>query len=253
MQDMDNEEGRPVAVVTGASSGIGAASAERLAREGFDVVLGARRIEKLREIADRCGGRPYALDITRDDSVDALAAQLERVDLLVNNAGLALGRDPIAELSLEDAEVMWQTNVLGLLRVTKALLPKLLASPGGHIVNVGSIAGTEPYVNGGGYTASKHAVRAISRTLRLELVGKPIRITEVLPGLVETEFSLVRFKNDAEKAAAPYQGIEPLVAEDVADSIAWAVTRPPHVNIDEIHIRPRAQATATVIAREGAS
>jgi NADP-dependent 3-hydroxy acid dehydrogenase YdfG len=250
---MDDGERRPVAVVTGASAGIGAATAERLAREGFDVVLGARRVEKLREVAERCGGRAYALDVTEDDSVNVLAAELERVDVLVNNAGLALGRDPIAELSLEDAEIMWQTNVMGLLRVTKALLPKLLTSPSGHIVNVGSVAGTEPYVNGGGYTASKHAVRAITRTLRLELVGKPIRITEILPGLVETEFSLVRFKNDSEKASAPYEGITPLVAEDIADSIAWAVTRPPHVNIDEIHIKPRAQATATIVAREGES
>ena len=247
---MNGTETRRVAVITGASSGIGAATAVRLAADGFDVVLGARRLEKLEAVAERSGGRALRLDVTDAASVSAFAEAIDRVDLLVNNAGLALGRDHIAELSEEDAETMWQTNVLGLLRVTRALLPKLRASGDGHIINLGSIAGIEPYPAGGGYTATKHAVHAISRTLRLELVGEPMRITEVLPGLVETEFSMVRFKNDAEKAAQTYEGIEPLTAEDIADCIAWAATRPPHVNIDEILVRPRAQAAATVIARE---
>ena len=221
-----------------------------MAADGFDVVLGARRLDKLEAVAERSGGRALQLDVTDADSVTAFAEGIERVDLLVNNAGLALGRDHIADLSEEDAETMWQTNVLGLLRITRALLPKLRSSGDGHIINLGSIAGIEPYPAGGGYTATKHAVHAISRTLRLELVGEPMRITEVLPGLVETEFSLVRFKNDAEKAAKTYEGFAPLTAEDIADCISWAATRPPHVNIDEILVRPRAQAAATVIARE---
>lgn len=239
-----------MAVVTGASSGIGAATAVRLAEEGFELVLGARRLQKLKEVAGRSGGRALELDVTEARSVSEFAEAIEGVDLLVNNAGLALGRDQIADLADEDAETMWQTNVMGLLRVTRALLPRIQASGNGHIVNLGSIAGIEPYPAGGGYTASKHAVHAISRTLRLELVGKPVRVTEVLPGLVETEFSLVRFKNDTKKAAQPYEGIVPLTAEDIADCVAWAATRPPHVNIDEIVVRPRAQAAATVISRD---
>lgn len=246
---MSGTNRRPVAVVTGASAGIGAATAVRLGDEGFDVVLGARRLQKLQEVAERSGGRPVELDVTDPDSVAAFAADVGPVDVLVNNAGLARGRDPIADLSDDDAETMWQTNVMGLLRVTRSLLPKLEASARAHIINVGSIAGIETYAAGGGYTASKHAVHAISRTLRLELVGQPIRVTEVLPGLVETEFSLVRFNNDAEQAAKPYEGIVPLRPEDIADCIAWAATRPPHVNIDEIVVKPLAQASTTVIAR----
>jgi NADP-dependent 3-hydroxy acid dehydrogenase YdfG len=173
--------------------------------------------------------------------------------VLVNNAGLASGLVPVGELTDEQVETMFQTNVLGLIRVTRALLPKLEASGEGHIVNLGSTAAIETYPGGAGYTASKHGVRAITQTLRKELLGKPIRITEVDPGLVETEFSLVRFGGDAEMAKKPYEGMTPLIAEDIADCIAFAVTRPPHVNIDEIVVRPLAQATSTMIAREGQS
>lgn len=247
---MKGTDVRPVAVITGASAGIGAATAVRLAGDGFDVVLGARRVDKLQEVAERAGGRALALDVTDASSVASFVGGIERADLLVNNAGMALGRDHLADLTDEDAEAMWQTNVMGLLRVTRGLLPKLRASGNGHIINIGSIAGIEPYPAGGGYTASKHAVHAISRTLRLELVGEPMRVTEILPGLVETEFSLVRFRNDAAKAAQPYEGIVTLTADDIADCVAWAATRPPHVNIDEIVVKPRAQASATVIARE---
>ncbi|MFP5351098.1 MAG: SDR family NAD(P)-dependent oxidoreductase [Actinomycetota bacterium] len=246
---MNERNRRPIAVVTGASSGIGAAAAVQLSQAGFDLVLGARRVERLKEVAERCGGRAHALDVTEPSSVEAFVAKIEHVHLLVNNAGLALGRDEIAGISLEDTETMWQTNVMGLLRVTRALLPKLQASGDAHIINIGSIAGVEPYPAGGGYTASKHAVHAISRTLRMELVGQPIRVTEILPGLVETEFSIVRFRNDEAKAKKPYEGITPLTAEDIADCITWAATRPPHVNIDEIIVKPRAQATATMISR----
>jgi NADP-dependent 3-hydroxy acid dehydrogenase YdfG len=238
-----------VAVVTGASSGIGAATAVRLAKEGFELVLGARRKEKLKEVAAQCGGRALSLDVTDDDSVMQFAAAIDRADVLVNNAGLASGLETVAEIDLNRVRNMWETNVAGLLRVTQAFLDKLEASGAGHIVNLGSIAGFEVYPGGAGYTASKHAVRAISRTLRIELLGKPIRITEVAPGLVETEFSLVRFDGDREKAAQPYEGLTPLTGEDIADCIAWAVTRPPHVNIDEIVVRPLAQASATDFAR----
>jgi NADP-dependent 3-hydroxy acid dehydrogenase YdfG len=237
------------AVITGASSGIGAATARRLAKEGFDVILGARRMDRLEEIARECGGRPLPLDVIDASSVERFVGQIEAVDVLVNNAGLASGLEPIAEMSLDRVELMWATNVAGLLRMTKALIPKLIASGDGHIVNLGSIAGFEVYSGGAGYTASKHAVRAISRTLRLELLGQPVRVTEVEPGLVETEFSLVRFDGDETQAAKPYVGITPLTGDDIADCIAWAVTRPPHVNIDEIVVRPLAQANATEVAR----
>lgn len=240
---------RRTAVITGASSGIGAATARRLAREGFDLILGARRIDRLEDVARETGGRALPLDVTEPSSVERFAAEIESVNVLVNNAGLASGLEPIAEVSHDRVETMWATNVAGLLRMTKALLPKLIASGEGHIVNLGSIAGFEVYSGGAGYTASKHAVRAISRTLRLELLGQPVRVTELAPGLVETEFSLVRFDGDEAQAAKPYVGITPLTGDDIADCIAWAVTRPPHVNIDEIVVRPLAQANATEVAR----
>jgi NADP-dependent 3-hydroxy acid dehydrogenase YdfG len=239
-----------VAVVTGASSGIGAATAMRLAKEDFEVVLGARRVERLEEVAAQCGGRALPLDVTDAESVAAFTAAVDRVDVLVNNAGLASGLQPIAEIDESRVDTMWETNVVGLLRVTKNLLPKLEASGAGHIVNLGSIAGFETYPGGAGYTATKHAVRAVSRTIRIELLGKPIRVTEIQPGLVETEFSLVRFDGDRDKAAKPYEGLTPLTGDDIADCIAWAVTRPAHVNIDELVVRPVAQASATDFARD---
>ncbi|MBA3350024.1 MAG: SDR family NAD(P)-dependent oxidoreductase [Actinobacteria bacterium] len=238
-----------IAVVTGASSGIGAATAERLAREGFDVVMGARRVGRLEEVAERCGGRALSLDVTDAKSVERFASELDGVDVLVNNAGGAVGMEPMAEISDDDIAVMWATNVGGLVRMTRSLLPLIEASGNGHVVNIGSIAGFETYPGGGGYTAAKHAVRAITRTLRIELLGKPIRVTEVAPGLVATEFSNVRFRGDAAKAAEVYNGLTPLTPDDVADCVAWAVTRPPHVDIDEIVIRPVAQASATDVAR----
>jgi NADP-dependent 3-hydroxy acid dehydrogenase YdfG len=245
---MDAGQSR-IAVITGGSAGIGAATAQRLTAEGFSVVLGARRLEKVKEVADRCGGRALELDVTDEDSVTRFTDAIEQVDVLVNNAGLALGLEPLAEIDEGDFRTMWETNVMGLLRVTQALLPKLEAS-GGHIVNLGSTAAIETYPGGGGYTASKYAVTAISETLRKELLGKPIRVTQVNPGLVETEFSVVRFKGDKEKAKKPYEGLEPLTADDIADCIAWVVTRPPHVNIDEMIVRPISQATSTMVHRE---
>ncbi len=239
-----------LAVVTGASSGIGAATARALHVAGFDLVLGARRLERLRDVGEPLGARSIQLDVTDAASVERFCGELSEVDVLVNNAGGALGLDSIAQARDEDWEQMYDTNVLGLMRMTRALLARLEAGGNGHIVNVGSVAGREAYPGGAGYNAVKFAVRAITQVMRLELVGKPIRITEVAPGMVETEFSLVRFKGDGERAARVYSGLTPLSAEDVADCIQWAVTRPPHVNIDEIVLKPTAQASATVVARK---
>jgi len=255
----DNQDVRKTAVVTGASSGIGAATARRLAAEGFNVVLAARRRERLDALVEQIGkevpgaGRLAAvtLDVTSQDSVDALAAGLPACHVLVNNAGGAIGMEPVAEADPEDWRVMYDTNVLGLLRVTKALLPKLIDSGDGHVVNITSLAGHVPYEGGAGYNAAKHAAVAVNEVMRLELVDKPVRVTEIAPGMVHTEeFSLVRFRGDAERAAKVYEGVpEPLVAEDVADCVAWAVTRPSHVNIDRIDVQPRVQATPYKIHR----
>jgi NADP-dependent 3-hydroxy acid dehydrogenase YdfG len=240
------------AVVTGASSGIGAATARALATSGFKVFLGARRQDRLQEVADSIGeaATPLPLDITDQASVDSFAGRLpESLHLLVNNAGGAVGVERIEAAVDDNWRWMWEANVLGTLRMTRALLPKLRASGDGHVINLGSIAGFETYAGGAGYTGAKHAERALTRTLRLELLGEPIRVTDIAPGLVETEFSLVRFAGDAERAKAVYRGMEPLTPEDIADCIVWAVTRPSRVNIDELVVRPRDQATATMVHR----
>lgn len=240
---------RRTAVVTGASSGFGAATARALARDGFDVVVGARRAERLRALAAEIGGRWLPLDVTDAASVESFSTELDRVDVLVNNAGNAFGAESIEDAIEEKWRAMYELNVLGVLRVTRALLPRLIASGDGLVVNVGSIAGFETYPGGAGYTASKHALRALTRTLRLELLGQPVRVTEVAPGLAETEFSLVRYDGDAVRARQVYAGMTPLTAEDVAEAIAWIAARPPHVNVDEIVLRPRDQATATLVHR----
>ncbi len=247
-------ETRKYAVVTGGSAGIGAATVERLSTEGYVVITGARRQNRLRAVAEATGAEALELDVTEPESVGRFAAAVAdraggKLALLVNNAGGALGLDRVETAREEDWEWMFQANVLGTLRVTRALLNPLIASGDGHIVNLGSVAGFETYPGGAGYTAAKHALRALTRTLRLELLGQPVRVTEIAPGLVETEFSLVRFAGDRERAAGVYDGMTPLSAGDVADCIAWAVTRPPHVNIDELVIRPRDQATATLVHR----
>lgn len=238
-----------VAVVTGASAGIGAATARGLAAAGWSVVVGARRTERIAALAAEIGGRALALDVSDPASVYRFTAQVPALRLLVNNAGAAYGIDRIEEAVDERWLEMYQTNVLGVLRMTRAFLPALLASGDGHIVNVGSTSSFETYAGGAGYTASKHALRALTRTLRLELLGRPVRITEVSPGLVESEFSVVRFFGDTERAKAVYRGLEPLVPEDVAECVVWAASRPPHVNIDEIVVRPRDQATASQVNR----
>jgi NADP-dependent 3-hydroxy acid dehydrogenase YdfG len=240
-------EGR-TALVTGASSGIGAATVRSLAAAGFAVVAAARRLERCEELAREVGGRAVRLDVTDPDSVAELAEAVPEVSVLVNNAGGALGLEPVAEADEENWRRMYETNVMGVMRVTKALLPALERS-GGHIVVIGSVAGVEVYPGGGGYTAAKHAANAVTRTLRLELLGKPIRVSEVAPGMVETEFSLVRFEGDQEKADKVYEGTTPLTAEDVADVIAYVVTRPPHVDVDYLSIKPTDQATARDVHR----
>ncbi len=238
-----------VAVITGASAGFGAATARALAAAGFSVVLGARRFDRIERLAKELGGRALPLDVTSTPSVAEFAAQIPAVHLLVNNAGLSLGLDPIERANEADWQTMFETNVMGVLRLTRALLPKLEASGAGHVIDIGSTSGFETYPGGAGYTASKHALRAFTKTLRLELIGRPIRVTDISPGLAETEFSEVRFGGDTEKAKAPYRGMTPLSAEDIADCVVWAATRPAHVNIDEIVIRPLDQATATLVHR----
>jgi 3-hydroxy acid dehydrogenase / malonic semialdehyde reductase len=243
----------PVAVITGASSGIGAATAVALGRRGFQIVIGARRVERLQRVAGE-EGVALALDVTDQKSIDAFVREVSkrfgRIDVLVNNAGGALGLNTIAQAVDEDWIQMWKVNVLGLMWMTRACIPLLRKARHGHVVNIGSIAGFETYVGGGGYTAAKHAVRAISRTLRLELNGEPIRVTEIAPGLVETEFSFVRFHGDRKAAKAVYEGLKPLTAEDIADCVVFAVTRPPHVDIDEIVVRPVAQAAVWQVSRK---
>ncbi|WP_051515814.1 SDR family oxidoreductase [Candidatus Blastococcus massiliensis] len=240
------------AVVTGASSGIGAATAARLAAEGFDVVLGARRLDRLEELAASIGGRALQLDVTDAGSVEAFAAALDRVDVLVNNAGGAFDANPVAEADLDSWARTYEVNVLGTVRLTKALLPALIASGAGDVLFVGSTAGLTTYENGSSYTAAKHGEHALAGALRLELVGEPVRVIEVAPGMVHTEeFSLNRL-GSADQADAVYRGVrEPLVAEDVADCIAWALTRPHHVNVDLLVVRPRAQAAQHKVHREG--
>jgi len=240
---------KKIAVVTGASAGIGAATAEALAREGFQLILGARRIERLEQLAGKLGARFHALDVTDPASVRKFVARIDRLDLLVNNAGAAFGLDSIERAVEERWRAMFELNVMGVLRMTRALLPALRATSNAHVINIGSTAGFETYRGGAGYTASKHAARALTKTLRLELLGEPIRVTDVSPGMADTEFSTVRFSGDRERARSVYKGLTPLTAADVAECIAWAATRPPHVNIDEIVVRPRDQATSTDVHR----
>ena len=249
-----------IAIVTGASSGIGAAAVGQLAAAGFHVIGGARRVERVQAVTEPVGGTALALDVTDTDSIaafvngarDAASRLGGAIHLLVNNAGGALGLDRLEDAQDEGWETMYRTNVLGTMRMSRDLMDDLIASGDGHIINIGSIAGFETYPGGAGYTAAKHGQRAVSRTLRLELLGQPVRVTEIAPGLVETEFSIVRFDGDEDRAKGVYAGMEPLLAADIADCIVWAATRPHHVNIDEIVVRPRDQAAATLVHRRSA-
>jgi NADP-dependent 3-hydroxy acid dehydrogenase YdfG len=250
---------QPVAVVTGASSGIGAATAVRLAGKeaGYQVILTARRGDRIDALAERIradGGaaQAHVLDVTDRAAVDAFADSLERCDVLINNAGGAFGAETVADADPADWRAMYEVNVMGTLNVTQALLPKLIASGDGTIVVMGSTAGFVAYEGGGGYVAAKHGEHAIAATLRLELSGQPVRVIEIAPGMVRTdEFALNRYRGDRDQAAGVYAGVrEPLTAEDVADVVTWAVTRPSHVNVDLLVLRPRAQAAQHKVYRE---
>lgn len=239
-----SEHSRGVAVVTGASSGIGAATARVLAAEGFLVWCAARRADRVARLADAIGGRAIACDIKLQDDVDALAAAVgDRLDVLVNNAGGALGKEPLADADMQDWRTMFETNVVGTARVTQALLPAIRAARG-TIVMVTSGAAESAYEGGAGYCAAKSGERAMTAALRLELNGEPVRVCEIAPGLVHTEeFSLTRFRGDQAQADAAYAGVPgPLVAEDIAECIRWTVSLPAHVNIDRLLVRPLAQA-----------
>jgi NADP-dependent 3-hydroxy acid dehydrogenase YdfG len=243
-----------VAVVTGASSGIGAATARRLAAEGFLVHLAARRTDRIEALAAEVHGVATECDVTDRDAVALLAEHVgPTVHVLVNNAGGAFGAETVEDGDPDDWARMFDVNVLGTLHVTQALLPALRNSGAGLVVNVGSTAGRVVYEGGGGYTAAKHALKALTGTLRLELCGEPIRVTEVAPGMVRTEgFAVNRFRGDAEKAAGVYAGVaEPLTADDIADVIGWVATRPAHVDIDEVVVRPVAQAAQHKVHRVG--
>jgi NADP-dependent 3-hydroxy acid dehydrogenase YdfG len=245
-----------IAVITGASSGIGAVTAVKLAEAGYRVVLAARRADRVEAVADRIrqkGGQADAhrLDVTDRAAVDALAGSLDGCDVFISNAGGAIGADTVEDSAASDWLAMYQVNVLGTLHMTQALLPKLVASGAGTIVVLSSTAGFVAYEGGGGYVAAKHAEHAIAATLRLELCGQPVRVIEIAPGMVKTdEFAVNRYRGDADKAAAVYAGVaEPLTDEDVADAIAWTVTRPAHVNIDLMVMRPLAQAAQHKVHR----
>jgi len=252
MAAMTSPSSRPIAVVTGASSGIGAASARRLAADGYHVVCTARRLDRIQALAEEVGGTAVRCDVTDADQVAELAAAVgPACDLLVNNAGGAFGQEPVAEADLAAWEAMYALNVLGTAAVTKALLPALIANRG-QVIFLTSVAADGPYEGGAGYCGAKAAERAIAGAMRLELVEQPVRIAEISPGMVHTEeFSLTRFGGDAERAAKVYAGVpDPLTADDVADCVAWVAARPAHVNIDRMTVRPRAQAAQHKIHRE---
>jgi len=246
-------------VITGASAGFGAAAARAFGGVGARLLLGARRLDRLADAAQeaRAAGAPtalhHALDVTQTPSVnsfvDWVRTHTDRVDVLVNNAGGAHGLDPVERGQDADWEIMFQANVLGTLRMTRAILPLMKPHPGGIIINIGSVAGREAYEGGAAYCAAKAGVLQISRALRLELLGTGLRVATLDPGLAETEFSLVRFKGDAARAAQPYEGVHPLTAEDVAEAILWVASRPPHVCVDEVVIKCTDQATVHKVHR----
>ncbi len=251
---------RQTALITGATSGIGEATAHALAAAGWNVIVTGRRAERLKALKEELKSA-HGVDVltlsfdVRDPhqvaaSLGTLPGRWREIDLLVNNAGGALGLEPIDEGNPGDWEQMIDTNVKGLLYVTRIVAPGMVERGGGHIVNIGSIAGRQVYANGAVYCAAKHAVNALSQGMRTDLVRHGIRVTEIRPGMVETEFSEVRFHGDRQRAAAVYEGVEALTAEDIAEAVVWAATRPAHVNIDEIALTPQQQANAYTIFRK---
>ncbi|TCD69711.1 hypothetical protein EIP91_006478 [Steccherinum ochraceum] len=254
-------------LITGASAGIGAATAVLFARAGSNIVLAARRVDTLKAVAEHCtaahkqsgvqAGGKFAvvqLDVADKKQVaglfDQIPAELKDIDILVNNAGFVLGVEKIGDIAESDVEAMFAVNVLGLISVTQLLVRHFKAKNSGHVINLGSVAGREPYANGGIYCATKHAVKSFTGSLIRELVNTKIRVSEVQPGMVETEFSIVRFRGDKSAADKVYEGLQPLVAEDVAEEIVWVASRPPHVNIAEVFVMPVNQASAGISYRE---
>jgi 3-hydroxy acid dehydrogenase/malonic semialdehyde reductase len=246
--------------ITGASAGIGEATARAFAAEGSKILLCARRMDRLERLArelereHRVAVHAFRLDVRGqaevETTVSGLPAEWRAVDILVNNAGLSRGLDKLPHGLVDDWEEMIDTNIKGLLYVTRAVLPGMVERARGHVINVGSIAGHEVYPGGNVYCATKFAVRALSKGLRLDLNGTPIRVSEVAPGMVETEFSLVRFHGDSERAGQVYKGLTPLGPEDIAEAIVWCATRPPHVNISEVVVMPTAQASTSLVHRK---
>lgn len=240
------------AVLTGASAGIGAATARELARRGCNLVLGARRVDRLEALRAELGQvevRALPLDVTSPESCEAFAARASEAEILVNNAGLARGTDEVVAGREEDWREMMETNLMGLLRITRLLLPRMIERGSGTIVNVGSVAGLEPYPGGAVYCATKAGVRSITKALRHELLGTGVRVSNVEPGAVETEFSRVRFSGDEARAKKVYQGFTPLTAEDVAEAIAFVASRPPHMTVEEMVLYPTAQAGTMAVHR----
>lgn len=249
-----------IALITGASAGIGAACTETLAREGYDLILAARRIDKLKELAADLGAQfnvaihTVDLDVRDRDKVKSLFETLpekwKNIDVLINNAGLSQGLDPIQTGDIDDWERMIDTNLKGLLYVTRAIVPGMVERNRGHIINIGSIAGKEVYPNGNVYCATKHAVDALSKGMRIDLLPHGIKVTAIHPGMVETEFSVVRFKGDEDRAAAVYHNLEPLLAQDIAEAVWFALSRPAHVNINDLLIMPTIQANSVQVLRK---
>ncbi|KAG2185201.1 hypothetical protein INT44_001991 [Umbelopsis vinacea] len=257
---MGRLEGK-VVLVTGASAGIGAACAKEFAKEGSHLIITGRRLERLESLKNELTSQypnqivhPIALDVRRRDAVNgaiaALPTDLKNIDVLVNNAGLVIGLDKLSDVTEDAIDTMLDTNVKGLVYLTQAVLPGMKEQKKGHIINVGSVSGKQVYAGGGIYCASKHAVDAISRTLLLELVDTPLRVTQINPGMVNTEFSTVRFGGDSKKADAVYKGLQPLAGEDIAEIVTFAASRPPHVNIADVLVFPTAQADARTSHRE---
>jgi len=257
--DLMSSTTNKIAFITGASAGIGAACAEVFAREGYHLLLAARRLDRIEALAKRLQAayqidtHLLTLDVREAEAVftsfDNLPPAWKKIDVLINNAGLSQGLDPIHEGDIGDWDRMIDTNIKGLLYVTRAVSPVMASRRSGHIINIGSIAGKEVYPNGNVYCATKFAVDALTKGMRIDLLDKGIKVTAIHPGMVETEFSEVRFKGDKERAKSVYQNLEPLVAEDIAEAVWFAVSRPQHVNINDMLIMPTAQANSTTVVR----
>lgn len=250
---------KPIAYITGASSGIGRATALKLSGEGYSIIVSARRADRLNSLASEImasGGEIYiqVYDIRDrqavEQAIDALPEEWKSIEVLVNNAGLAAGLSSFEEGNLDDWDTMVDTNIKGLLYITRKLVPGMIVRGKGHIVNIGSIAGKETYPNGNVYCATKTAVDALNKSMRIDLLKHGIKVSAVNPGAVETEFSLVRFKGDAERAAKVYEGFDNLIADDIAEAIGWVLSRPAHVNINDLIIMPTAQAQAGVVQKK---